>query len=224
MEIIPAILPKNFAEIEEKTEAVLGTVKLVQVDICDGKFVKSITWPYYKHDENFEAILKEERGMPFWEDLDYEFDLMIDNPTVDDARQWLSAGAVRIILHLESSPDLNPVLDVLQNLVEIGIAVNPKTKIEEIKKYAEKINFIQIMGIRKVGFQGQALDPGTFERVEQARTLFPNLKIQIDGGITIENAKFLKQAGAGSLAIGSAIFGNGEFEDIVQNIEEFRRI
>ena len=57
MEIIPAILPKDFAEIEEKIEMVIGIAPLVQIDICDGKFVTSTTWPYKKSDENFEKIL-----------------------------------------------------------------------------------------------------------------------------------------------------------------------
>src|SRR6185369_5235485 len=107
MEIIPAILPKNFAEIEEKVSLIVGLSKNVQIDICDGKYVPSTTWPYWKADENFEKILKEERGMPEWEKINYEFDLMIENPTEDDARKWLSAGAEKIILHLESSPDLS---------------------------------------------------------------------------------------------------------------------
>ena len=113
MEIIPAILPKNFKEIEEKVEQIVGTATLVQIDICDGKFVPTVTWPYWKADENFEAILREERGMPEWEKINYEFDLMIENPTEDDARKWLSAGAERIVLHRESSKDLTPIIAIL---------------------------------------------------------------------------------------------------------------
>ena len=155
MEIIPAILPKNFREIEEKIELIVGISNIVQIDICDGKFVPSTTWPYWKPDENFEKILREERGMPEWEKINYEFDLMIDNPSVDDARKWLSAGAERIVLHHESSKDLSLVIAVLDGLVQIGIAVNLTTNLEEVKKYSEKIQFIQVMGIRKASFQSQ---------------------------------------------------------------------
>jgi len=62
MEIIPAILVKKFTEIEEKIELIKGISDFVQLDICDGKFVKSTTWPYGKTDENFEKILHEEMG------------------------------------------------------------------------------------------------------------------------------------------------------------------
>ena len=221
MEIIPAILPKNFSEIEEKIELIKDIADFVQIDICDGKFVKSTTWPYWKPDENFEKILHEERGMPAWEDIDYEFDLMIENPTEDDARKWLSAGAERIVLHNESSNDLSPVISVLSGLVEIGIAIDLNTDISEIKKYEDKIKFIQIMGIRKVGFQGQKFDPDTIEKVKALKNMYTNHKIQVDGGVSLENALLLKNAGADRLIVGSALFEN---EDIVHSYEEFKKI
>ena len=223
MEIIPAILPRDFAEIEEKVELITGISPIVQVDICDGKFVASSTWPYKKTDENFEKILREERGMPNWESINYEFDLMIDNPTEDDARKWLSAGAERIVLHLESSKDLSPVISVLDGLVEIGIAINVKTDIKELAKYADRIQYIQCMGIRKVGFQGQNFDPDVVDKVKEVKAMYPKLLVQIDGGVSLENAPLLKHAGADRLIIGSAIFGDSRMnhsqeEDFLNNI------
>ncbi len=226
MEIIPAILPKSFKEIEEKVAQIVGTAPLVQVDICDGKFVPTVTWPYWKADENFEAILREERGMPEWEKINYEFDLMIENPTEDDARKWLSAGAERIVLHHESSKDLMPAINILSGLVEIGIAINISTKLEEIKRYADKIQFIQIMGIHKAGFQGQKFEPSTLDKVKEVRVIFPQMKIQIDGGVTLENSELLKHVGVDILVVGSAIFGDGhgDVENIIENLEEFKNI
>ncbi len=221
MEIIPAILPKDFAEIEEKIELIKGVSKIVQIDICDGKFVLNSTWPYKKADKNFEDILHEEKGMPAWDKIDYEFDLMIDNPTVDDARKWLSAGAVRIVLHYESSKDLMPVLDILNGLVEIGIALNNSTPINSIEKYKEKISHVELMGIDKVGFQGQKFNPNTIDRVKEAKIMFSNLKVQVDGGITLENASVLKHAGADRLVVGSALF---ESEDLIHTYQKFKKI
>lgn len=225
MEIIPAILPKNFREIEEKVEMIVGISPIVQIDICDGKFVPTITWPYWKMeervDEDFEAILKEEKGMPNWEKINYEFDLMIENPTTDDARKWLSAGAEKIILHLESSKDLNPAIEVLSGLVEIGIAINNDSKIEDLEKYIDKIQFVQVMGIRKAGFQGQKFEQSTIKKIIELKKAFPNIKVQVDGGVNLDNAVSLKQVGVDSLAVGSAIFEN---EDIGDTFEEFKRI
>lgn len=221
MEIIPAILPKKFSEIEEKIELIKGISNIVQIDICDGKFVPTITWPYWKTDENFEAIIREERGMPEWESINYEFDLMIDNPNADDARKWLSAGAEKIILHMESSKDLNPVIDVLHGLVEIGIAIGNQTPIEDLKKYIDKIQYIQVMGIRKAGFQGQKFENGTLDKVKEIKNAFPNIKIQVDGGVNIDTAIILKDVGVDRVVVGSALFNS---ENIVDTIEEFRRI
>jgi ribulose-phosphate 3-epimerase len=221
MEIIPAILPKNFKELEEKTEAINGIASLVQVDICDGKYVPTITWPYWKQDPDFEAILKEERGMPFWETVNYEFDLMIENPTEDDARKWLSAGAERMVLHLGSSKDLNPVIDVLNGLVEVGIAVSSADNIEDLAKYINKIQFVQIMGIRKPGFQGSRFENATFDIIKKVKELYPDITIQIDGGVSMDNAEELKNAGVARLVAGSAIFNS---DDIVDSLEQFRTI
>ena len=221
MEIIPAILPKNFQEIEEKIELINGLSGVVQIDICDGKFVPTITWPYWKADENFEAILREERGMPEWESFDYQFDLMINEPSADDARKWLSAGAESIILHLESSKDLNPAIDVLKGLVEIGIAINNTSNSDDLNRYIDRIQFVQIMGIRKAGFQGQRFENATLDKVKEIKSKFPDLKIQVDGGVNQENAVILKNAGVDRIVVGSAIFQSG---DVVEACDEFKKI
>ena len=80
IEIIPAILPKNYEDLKNKIALVRGIVPVVQIDICDGIFVPSKTWPFSTggaEDYNFHRILNEEEGMPFWEDIDFEFDLMV---------------------------------------------------------------------------------------------------------------------------------------------------
>ena len=229
MEIIPAILPKDFAEIEEKTELITGLAKVVQVDVCDGKLTPLSTWPYKKHDENFEAILREEKGMPGWEKIDYEFDLMISEPTEDDARKWLSAGAARIVLHEESSKDLTPAIAILSGLVEIGLALDVSTPLDVIEKYKDKISYVQLMGIRKIGFQGQDFDQTVLDRLKTVKEKYPDLKIQIDGGVTLENASLLKDAGADRLVTGSALFGAhadlaDTAGDVVDTYAEFKAI
>ena len=170
----PVALP--YTKIDEPTLSINLMVNTSPFAGQDGKFVTSTTWPYKKPDENFEKILHEERGMPEWEKMNYEFDLMIDSPSEDDARKWLSAGAERIVLHLESSKDLDPVITVLSGLVEIGVAINVKTDIKELSKYADRIQFIQCMGIRKIGYQGQNFDPDVVNKVTEVKAMFPNLK------------------------------------------------
>jgi ribulose-phosphate 3-epimerase len=219
MEIIPAILPKDFNEIEDKASQIVGLAPLVQVDVCDGKFVQSTTWPYKKHDENFEQIIREDRGMPEWEELDYEFDLMIQNPTEDDARQWLSAGAKRVVLHVESSEDLTPAMNVLNGLADIGLAINVTTPLDVIEKYKDKISYIQFMGITKIGFQGQAFDTRVLEKIKKCKDLYPDLSIQVDGGVSMATAGQLSEAGATRLVAGSVLFGSDNIVDTYRKLE-----
>lgn len=219
MEIIPAILPKDFNEIDEKASILVGLADLVQVDICDGKFVPSTTWPYKKQDENFEQIVREERGMPSWEDIDYEFDLMVKDLTEDDARQWLSAGAKRIVLHAEASADLAPVLNVLNGLVEVGLAINIQTPLDVIEKYKDKISYVQFMGITKIGFQGQAFDPRVLVKIKEAKEKYPDLAVQVDGGVSLATAEELADAGADRLVAGSVLFNSDNIVDTYRELE-----
>lgn len=219
MEIIPAILPRDFKEIEEKTLLIKGLAPMVQIDICDGKFVQSSTWPYKKRDQNFESIIHEDRGMPLWEDINYEFDLMIKNPSEDDARQWLSAGASRIILHIESSSDLTPCMKVLNGLAEIGLALNIQTPISEIDKYKDQISYVQFMGITKIGFQGQAFDPRVLGKIKEIKEKYPDLIIQVDGGVSIATADELARAGADRVVVGSALFNSDNIVDTYKQLK-----
>lgn len=219
IEIIPAILPKTFKEVEEGAESILGLVKSVQVDICDGKFAPNPTWPYKKHDDSFEMIIREEQGLPGWEKLDYEFDLMVSSPeeVVDD---WINAGATRLIIHAESE-GVAETVKKLEGRIEIGLALNIDTPISAVEQFKDKIKFVQCMGIRKVGFQGQVFDEGVIEKIKEIKANYPELLVSVDGGVSLDNANALIEAGADRLVVGSAIFGS---ENVIDSLMEFKNI
>lgn len=235
MEIIPAILPKNFEELETDVGLVTGLVPTVQIDICDGKFVPNITWPYKKHDENFEAILREERGLPHWENIEYEIDLMVKNPE-EDVMRWITAGAARIIIHVESTQHLVTTVQKVGSLVDIGLAINIDTPNEVLAPLLgpgigvdgaevageNHIKFIQCMGIAKIGFQGESFDRRVLEKIATLQKMYPNMPISVDGGVTLENARELRDAGATRLVAGSAIFNTTNQADIVSTIHTFK--
>jgi ribulose-phosphate 3-epimerase len=112
IEIIPAVMPSSYDDLEDKLAAVAPHVKLVQIDIMDGVFVRSKSWPYLGDTASFEALLHEDAGMPFWEKLDFEVDLMVTHPetVIDD---WITAGASRIIIHVEST---NKIPDIVKDI------------------------------------------------------------------------------------------------------------
>lgn len=219
-EIIPAILPKDFAELQDQVELIKGFVKTVQVDICDGQFVQNASWPYKKHDDTFEKLTLEEEGLPGWEVLNYEFDLMVNHPegVADD---WVRVGASRLIFHIEAKGELFDVIEKYKDFVDIGLALNIDTPVESIEPFKDKIKFVQCMGIDHIGFQGQEFDAKVIEKIKSIKSTYPELLISVDGGVSIETAPLLIEAGANRLVIGSAIFNSDNAIDAVQRFKKF---
>ncbi|MDO8510404.1 MAG: hypothetical protein Q7S15_02155 [bacterium] len=222
-DIIPAILPKTYAELEEKLSFLRGLIRMVQVDITDGKFVPSQTWPYTnERDSRFRSLLAEKEGLPYWEDFDFEFDLMVADPLLE-ADRWITAGASRIIIHVESAPNkLESIIDsVKARGCEIGLALNTETPNETIYPFIEKADFVQFMGIARIGFQGEPFDERVLAKLRETREKFPNIIMSVDGGVSLETAPRLIEAGANRLVAGSAIF---ERPNILETIEQFRNL
>ncbi len=219
-EIIPAVLPKSFKELKQTLGRLNGLVSLVQIDIADGNFVPNATWPYTKeHDEHFEALANQEEGLPFWEELDFEIDLMVAFPE-EVLEQWLNVGASRVVLHYESNENIADAIALAKDLeLEVGLAIGHETELPKISKLIADVDFIQCMGIRKAGYQGQEFEQETISRVAVLRKEYPELSISVDGGVTLENALDLIAAGATRLVVGSAILTSS---DISATIEEFQ--
>ncbi|MEN9913237.1 MAG: hypothetical protein RLY66_645 [Candidatus Parcubacteria bacterium] len=221
-EIIPAVLPMDYAEIEEKISLVKDFVKTAQIDICDGQFTPSPTWPYRKDDDMFGKILKEEEGLPGWEKLNFEIDLMVNHPEqiVDE---WVSAGATRIIIHVEAKGDVAAAVDTLTGRVEVALALNIDTPVSTIEPFKEKIQGIQLMGIDHVGFQGQEFDDKVIDKIKEVKAAYPDLIISIDGGVSLKNAGQLIDAGATRLVVGSAIFAADNYLEALQQLKAVGR-
>ncbi len=230
MEIIPAILPKNYEDLKNKIALVRGVVPVVQIDICDGIFVPNKSWPFSTggaDDYNFHRIMNEEEGMPFWEDIDFELDLMVSD-AVENFDVYTKLGGRRIIFHIEAVGDLKEFKNFLEGIdmyvreaMEIGVAINVKTPLEWIFPLVNDVDFVQCMGIDKVGFQSQEFDKKVLENIEILREKFSDLIISVDGGVNFETALALLGAGATRLVVGSAIFNT---QDIVRTIEEFKNL
>lgn len=232
-EIIPAVIPKNFSDLQTKLGLVAGFVPVVQIDICDGKFTPDKTWPHKGNpDPDFLKIIKEEEGFPFWEELDFEFHLMVADP-VAEYSQWISAGAKRVIVHVEAFPDAAHLLQFAVKFKEeyggdgsflatgLGVAINIETDLAVLDPILEYVDFVQCMGIKNIGYQGNPFDNAVLERIRTLKQKKPELVISVDGGITVENAREIINAGAQRLIVGSAIFNS---DDIPATIEEFENL
>jgi len=226
-EIIPAVLAQDFSELNEKLAKFVNITKLVQIDICDGKFVPSVSWPMNRNDQqSVEAILNEENGMPFWEDMDFEFDLMVINAH-KQFDFFVKLGAKRIIFHLEAETekDFKEFLESLdpyfKDNIDIGIAINTTTSIEKLDLFINYVDFVQCMGIEKIGFQGEPFDERVLAQIKNIRAKYSEVKISVDGGVNENTAQAILEAGVNRLVIGSALLNS---YDIRETFRDFQNL
>lgn len=231
-EIIPAILPQDFNELEEKISLVNGLVKTVQIDVCDGIFVTSKNWPHNGVDKvHFERLMKEDEGFPFWQDLDFEIDLMVHNPE-NEIENWIKCGAGRIVIHLESLKSMSDFVTLAKNkyglgnegfkLLEIGMAVGIDFPDEEIEKWAPSFDFVQFMGIKRVGYQDEPFDPAVLSKIKKLKDKMPAKIVSVDGGVHLNNAEEIVHAGADRLISGSAIYESSDFVNAIKSFENIK--
>ncbi len=237
-EIIPAILSKTYEDLKNKVALMRQVVPIVQVDICDGLFVENMTWPFLgkgdaedflenSFDEHFLRILNEDEGMPFWEDIDFELDLMVLN-AVENFDIYTKLGPKRVIFHLEAVGDLENFKDFLEGVdmytrdsIQIGVAINPVTPIENIFALIPHLDFVQCMGIEKIGYQGEDFYEGSLDTIKTLKEKFPDLIISVDGGVSMDTAPRLVEVGVERLVSGSAVFNT---DDIISRVEWFREL
>lgn len=221
MHIVPAILPKDFSEIVTKLPLVKGVADAVQIDIADGKFAPNKTWPYTGDRGEFDKLREEKEGFPFWEDFDFEFDLMVAKPQ-ELIADFVRVGANRIIVHLESiEPDaLSDLIKEWKHSVALGLALKPSTPLERLETFLHEVEFVQCMGNDKIAFQGVALDEAAvLPKISLLRARHPALTICVDIGVNFETAPRLITAGANRLVAGSAIFGSANPVESVRRFE-----
>ncbi|TSC62823.1 MAG: ribulose-phosphate 3-epimerase [Parcubacteria group bacterium Gr01-1014_48] len=218
IEIIPAIMPSSYEDIEEKARKVASLVSYVQIDAMDGKFVSSVSWPYLAEEDvakNFE--------LPFQDTIRYEVDLMVSDP-LSATQIWVKAGVSRILFHVESVQDPRHFVETVSaqhDGVEIGVAINTITPNDILEPLLSKIAVVQFMGIAKIGYQGQPFDERVVEKIKELRQKRPETILSVDGGVNFDTAPRLVEAGATRLVAGSAIF---KTDDIKETIKKFQQL
>jgi ribulose-phosphate 3-epimerase len=223
-EIIPAIMPETIEELESAVALVRGTAKWVQVDVMDGKFVPERSWPFPNFETETTPFLHEEKGLPFWEDVSYEFDLMIREPE-KFVEKFVGIGGARIIIHYESAEKekvWEAARKVQAMVTEVGIAIDSTTPNEVLSEFLadeRPVDFVQFMGIAKIGYQGQPFDERVIGKIKALRAKYSDIIISVDGSVNFETAPLLIKAGANRLAAGSAVFGSGDARESIRELE-----
>lgn len=225
MKIIPAILPMRYYDIRDGVEKIYGAVDTVQIDFVDGHFATNRTWWFNnKNEDALAAFLSQEEGLPHWEDMNYEFDIMVNDP-IDHMEIFIALGPSKIIFHLEALEQekmlayLSALPEIVRSTISFGIAIGIDTDPAGIEPYRDYIDTIQCMGIVNVGFQKQPFDERAIEQVRKAKALFPDKTISVDGGVSMNNAQALADAGATSLVVGSAIFQSPDIHGTIDTLK-----
>jgi ribulose-phosphate 3-epimerase len=210
IQISPSILSADFSQLGNEIKRLEeGGADMIHVDVMDGHFVPNLTIgpPVIK-------ALRKQCSIKF------DVHLMI-SPVHKYIEAYSDAGADIITIHPEATDNLEESILKIKSLnKKVGVSLNPKTKIDLIIDYLEKIDLVLIMSVNP-GFGGQKFMPEVLEKIRELKKIQSenhlNFDIEIDGGINFDNCQSAIEAGANILVSGTTVFksNNG---DIKKNI------
>ena len=197
--IAPSVLAADFGHLERDVQMVdRSEAAWVHVDVMDGCFVPNISFGF--------PVLRAVRRAS-QKPLDVH--LMIIEPERYIAR-FAHDGADWVTFHLEATDDaLHCVHLIRESGAKVGVSIKPKTPVESLRPILSEVDMVLVMSVEP-GFGGQKFIPEALDRIRELRTmaekLNPELLIEVDGGISSENAHLLYEAGANVLVAGSSVF------------------
>ena len=203
-------LPKYVAEMEEHN------IELVHIDIMDGSFVQN-----YTLGTNFVKELKDKTNIPL------DIHLMIEEP--EKKLQWFEFGEGDYVsVHFEATRHLQKALAAIRARgAKAMVAINPATPISSLDSVLDDIDAVLVMTVNP-GFAGQKLVQSTLKKIKNLREYLDNagyehIEIEVDGNVSFENAKLMREAGANIFVCGtSSVYAKGA--SVEENIKKFRNI
>ena len=201
--IAPSLLASNFLNLESECKMLNESVAdWYHLDIMDGRFVPNIS---------FGAMLVEFFRRSTTKICDVH--LMIEEPE-KYAEDFKKAGANILTVHMEACKHLHRNIQQIKSLgMQAGVALNPHTPVESLKDVLADIDLVCLMSVNP-GFGGQSFIPHTLHKIKQLREMIDEqslkVKIEIDGGVTLENAKMILNAGADVLVAGNTVFKSAD--------------
>ena len=211
--LAPSILAADFSRLGEQIKAVeRAGADYLHIDVMDGMFVPSISF-----------------GLPVIETirktsgLVFDVHLMIEEPG-RYVKQFAAAGADILNVHVEACTHLQRTISEIKELgLKAGVTLNPGTPLTTLEYILNDVDLVLIMSVNP-GFGGQKFIPFTLQKLNDLREMRlrknATAEIEVDGGVTLSNAKEIMEAGAEVLVSGSSVFGG----DIEANVKAFREL
>ncbi|MGA8223655.1 MAG: ribulose-phosphate 3-epimerase [Candidatus Acidiferrales bacterium] len=200
IELAPSILAANFAKLGEEVRAVeQGGADVIHVDVMDGHFVPNISIGI-----PVVASLRKATRLPL------DVHLMIEHPE-EYIEDFVKAGADRVLVHEEATVHLDRALALIRESgAQAGAVINPATPVPMLAEVLDKVDTVLVMSVNP-GFGGQKFIPGAIEKIRQLnqwRARYNGaFRIEVDGGVDLENIGELTLAGANTFVAGTSIFG-----------------
>ncbi|KHD08679.1 ribulose-phosphate 3-epimerase [Candidatus Thiomargarita nelsonii] len=204
--IAPSILSADFARLgEEVTNVLAAGSDIVHFDVMDNHYVPNLTiGPLI-----CEALRKHGVTAPI------DVHLMV-KPVDSIIPDFAKAGATYITFHPEASEHIDRSLQLVrENGCKSGLVFNPATPLDYLKYVLDKVDMVLLMSVNP-GFGGQSFIPATLEKLREARQIIDNsgrdIRLEIDGGVKINNIREIAEAGADTFVAGSAIFNTSDYK------------
>jgi ribulose-phosphate 3-epimerase len=205
--IAPSILSADFAKLGEEVDNVLAAgADIVHFDVMDNHYVPNLTiGPLI-----CEALRKHGVTAPI------DVHLMV-KPVDRIIPDFAKAGATYITFHPEASEHIDRTLQLIHGEgCKAGLVFNPATPLSHLEYVLDKVDMILLMSVNP-GFGGQSFIPGALDKLREARKLIDasgrDIRLEIDGGVKVDNIAEVKAAGADTFVSGSGIFGKGQDSD-----------
>ena len=212
--IAPSILAANFARLGEEVDNVLEAgADIVHFDVMDNHYVPNLTIG--------PMVCKALRDHGVTAPIDVH--LMVQ-PVDDLIRMFADAGASYITFHPEASNHIDRSLQLVRDLgCKAGLVLNPGTGLDVAPWVMDKMDMLLLMSVNP-GFGGQKFIPSTLDKLQQARELIDDsgydIRLEVDGGVGVNNIAEVAAAGADTFVAGSAIFNQPDYAEVISKMRE----